>query len=133
MKYRNQDENQLTCDVVLKKPSCDVTNTLFNKNVNYVIYDGTLYSDVVNIQNINNVTESQPYYVSNNMFSQTMNLVTHDDNHSSDTTAIDPIPLCVNYVTHGSHHSSDILTIKPETQNKKHKSDNAIIHTDFQR
>ena len=36
--------------------------------------------------------------------------------------------LCVNYVT---HNSSDILTIKPETQNEKHKSDNAITHSDL--
>ena len=64
MKYCYQDENQLTCDVVKTKPSYDVTNTLFNQNVNYVIYDDTLYSDVVNIQNINYVTQSQPYYVS---------------------------------------------------------------------
>ena len=66
-----------------------------------------------------------------NMFNQTMNLVTHDENHSSDKTVTDPIPLCVNYVTHGSHHSNDILTIKPETQNEKHKSNNAIIHSNL--
>ena len=34
-------------------------------------------------------------------------------------------------ITHGSHNSSDILTIKPETQNEKHKSDNAITHSDL--
>ena len=117
---------------MLEKPIYDVTNTLFNKNVNYVIYDDTLYSDVVNIKNINHVTQSQPYYVSKNMSSHTMNLVTHDENHSSDTTAIDPVPLCVNYVTHGSHNSSDILTTKPVTQNeKKQKRDNAIIQSDI--
>ena len=75
MKYSYQDENQLTC-VVVKTPSYEVTNTLFNQKVNYVIYDGTLYSDVVNIQNINHVTQSQPYYISKNMSSHTMNLVT---------------------------------------------------------
>ena len=75
--------------------------------------------------------QSQPYYVSKNMFSQTMNIVTHDENHSSDIAVIDPIPLCVNYITHGSHNSSDILTIKPETQNEKYKRDNAIIHSDI--
>ena len=67
--------------------------------MNYVIYDGTLYSDVVNIQNINHVTQSPPYYVSKNMSSQTMNLVTHDENHSSDNTVTDPIPLCELYNT----------------------------------
>ena len=71
---------------------------MFNQNVNYVIYDDTLYRDVVNIQNINHVTQSQPYYVSKNMSSQTMNLVTHDENHSSDNNVIVPVSLCVNYI-----------------------------------